>query len=188
MNTNHPRNSSEVSSAECDLRCLAYIQAFAHTMRHPCLVLAADLRIRIANEAFCQVFQIPARYAEGRLIYSLGNGQWDIPFLHTLLEEILPKHTFFMGFEISHDFPFLGRKHLILNAHAETQEEDGLGLIFLSIEDMTGIMAVAETITSQIREIGATHTAKTDELEAQMIDLEKKVKREGKRARKKDEL
>ena len=70
-----------------------YAVSIVETVREPLLVLDGDLRVRTANRAFYQNFRVSAADTEGRLIYELGNGQWNIPGLRTLLEEILPQNS-----------------------------------------------------------------------------------------------
>jgi len=67
----------------------------------------------------------------------LGNCQWNIPDLHTLLEEILPAKTTFRGFEVTHEFPAIGRRSLLLNAREVAQTAGKDRLILLAIEDAT---------------------------------------------------
>lgn len=63
-------------------RLLAEIETYAQnivdTVREPLLMLDPDLRVRSANRAFYQTFQVSPEETEDRLIYELGNGQWDI--------------------------------------------------------------------------------------------------------------
>ena len=73
------------------------------TIRDPLLILQPDLRVQAANPAFYQLFQVHPADTLGRRIYDLGNGQWAIPELRTFLEDILPRHTVFNDFEVSHD-------------------------------------------------------------------------------------
>src|SRR3989338_9775549 len=84
--------------------------------REPVLVLEKDLRVMAANESFYQGFQVEQKDTANKVVYELGNGQWNIPALRKLLEDILPKNTFFKGFEVVHEFPFIGKKTMILNA------------------------------------------------------------------------
>ena len=70
-------------------------QNIVDTVREPLLILDTTLRVRSANRAFYQTFHVSAEETEGRLIYELGNGQWDIPDLRTLLEDIVPKSSVF---------------------------------------------------------------------------------------------
>src|SRR3989440_11883701 len=93
-----------------------YALNIVDTVREPLLILDAALRVRSANRAFYQTFQVSPEEMEARLIYELGNGQWDIPALRTLLEDIIPQRSVFNDFELEHDFPTIGRKVMLLNA------------------------------------------------------------------------
>ena len=77
-----------------------YAQNIVDTVREPLLILDATLRVRSANRAFYQTFHVSPAETEGRLIYELGNGQWDIPDLRTLLDDIVPKSSVFDDFEL----------------------------------------------------------------------------------------
>src|ERR1700704_6718598 len=76
-----------------------YALNIVDTVREPLLILDTTLRVRSANRAFYQTFQVSLEETENRLIYELGNGQWDIPVLRTLLEEIVPLSSVFNDFE-----------------------------------------------------------------------------------------
>src|SRR3954466_15043701 len=82
-----------------------YALNIVDTVREPLLILDTALRVRSANRAFYQTFHVSAAETEGRLIYHLGNGQWDIAALRTLLEDIIPQKSVFNDFELEHDFP-----------------------------------------------------------------------------------
>ncbi|WP_201218937.1 PAS domain S-box protein [Halochromatium roseum] len=114
-------------------------QALAHsiveTVREPLLILDADLRVRQANRAFYHLFQVAPEQTEGCLLHDLGNGQWNIPHLRRLLEDILPKHQVFNDLEVTHAFPGIGPKVMRLNARRLRQA--GSELILLAIEDVT---------------------------------------------------
>ena len=111
------------------------------TIRDPLLILHPDLRVQTANPAFYRLFQVHLTDTLGRYLYDLGNGQWAIPELRTLLEDILPQHTVFNDFEVSHTFPQLGPRTMLLNA----LRVDHLELILLAIEDITS-RKYAETL------------------------------------------
>ena len=70
-----------------------YADKIVQTLREPLLVLTPDLRVRLANDAFYAAFQSTPEQTEGRLIYELGDNQWDIPALRTLLEQVLPQNN-----------------------------------------------------------------------------------------------
>ena len=82
-------------------------------------------------------FKTSPDQTEGRLIYELGNQQWDIPKLRKLLEEILPRNSFFNDFEVTHDFPQIGRRTMLLNARRLEQDDGAPQMILLAIEDIT---------------------------------------------------
>ena len=91
-------------------------------------------------------------------IYELGDGQWNIPALKKLLEDILPKNTFFKGFEVVHEFPFIGRKVMILNARQIHFNENSNSKVFppiilLAIEDVTEIMFIAEVLAGHANHV-----------------------------------
>jgi len=88
---------------------LAYVHSIVDTVREPLLVLDGRLRVQSANRSFYRTFQVSPQETEGHLLYDLGNGEWDIRGLRTLLEEVLPENTSFDDFEVEHDFPDIGR-------------------------------------------------------------------------------
>ena len=98
-----------------------FAQNIVDTVREPLLILDAALPVRSANRAFYQTFQVSPVETEDHLIYELGNGQWDIPALRTLLEDIVPQSSVFNDFELEHDFPAIGRKVMLLNARSCVQ-------------------------------------------------------------------
>jgi two-component system CheB/CheR fusion protein len=114
-----------------------YAQAIIRTVQHPLLVLDEKLRVETANESFYRTFQVAPEQTEGRLIYELGDRQWDTPELRELLEDILPRKTVFTGFEVTHTFETIGPKTMVLNA-ARLESVGGTAeRILLSIENIT---------------------------------------------------
>jgi two-component system, chemotaxis family, CheB/CheR fusion protein len=115
-----------------------YAVSIVETVREPLIVLDGRLRVRTANRAFYQTFQVNPKETEGRLIYELGDRLWDIPQLRTFLEELLPQNSHFEDFEVEHDFPGIGRRTMLLNAHRVVQlEGEPSHLILMAIEDIT---------------------------------------------------
>jgi PAS domain S-box-containing protein len=115
---------------------LAHAENVIATLREPFLVLDSELRVRLANQSFYQNFRTSKEDTENRLIYELGDGQWDIPGLRRLLEDVLPQNHAFDGFSVEHDFPEIGRRSMLLNARRIRDNEPG-ELILLAIEDVT---------------------------------------------------
>ncbi|MCE7985329.1 MAG: PAS domain S-box protein [Caldilinea sp. CFX5] len=110
-----------------------YAESIVHTIPDVLLVLEPDLRVQMANDAFYEIFQVQRTATEGRLIYELGNGQWDIPALRTLLEEILPENKVFTGYEVEHTFEQIGRRTMLVNG----RQLDHAQLMLLAITDIT---------------------------------------------------
>ena len=112
-----------------------YAQNIVDTVREPLLILDATLRVRSANRAFYQTFHVSSEETEGRLIYELGNGQWDIPALRDLLEKILTKNSQVDDFVVEHDFPKIGRKKMLVNARRIFRAGVGTETILLAINE-----------------------------------------------------
>jgi two-component system CheB/CheR fusion protein len=105
------------------------------TVREPLLVLNAELKVISANSSFYEYFKAKPEETIGRRVYDLGNGQWNIPKLRTLFEELLPEKTVFNGYEVTHDFPAIGRRAMVLNAREVRQKEGKERLILLAMEE-----------------------------------------------------
>src|SRR6478736_2882016 len=131
-----------------------YALNIVDTVREPLLILDATLRVRSANRAFYQTFQVSADETVDRLIYELGNGQWDIPDLRRLLEDIVPKSSVFNDFELEHTFPVIGRRVMLLNARKLQAGRHG-ELLVLAMEDVTARKQAEEALL----EAGALQSA-----------------------------
>ena len=114
-----------------------YSENIIATLREPFIVLDDNLRIKTANRTFYETFRVSPEETENQFIYDLGNRQWDIPKLRTLLEEVLSDHHSIHDFEIEHNFPTIGRKIMLLNACRFVSVDIRLNLILLAIEDIT---------------------------------------------------
>jgi len=112
-------------------------------------------------------------------VYELGNGQWDIPALRKLLENVLPQHSFFKGFEVVHEFPVIGRRVMMLNARRiyteHTASEIFPPIILLAIEDVTELMMVAETLAGHANQLEAKLVERTKKLDVHIGKLEQEI-------------
>src|SRR6202789_2429706 len=139
-----------------------YAMNIVDTVREPLLILDTTLRVRSANRAFYQTFQVSSDETENRLIYELGNGQWDIPALRTLLEDVVPKSSVFNDFELEHIFPVIGRRVMLLNARKLQAGHHG-ELLVLAMEDVTArkraeeALLKAGALQNAIFKIGRAH-------------------------------
>lgn len=111
-----------------------YANAIVQTVREALVVLDANLRVVTANGQFYQLFQVNPADTEQCSIFELGNGQWDIPQLRSLLQDLLPQNLQVADYEVSHDFETIGPKTMRLNARKMVQDQ-GEDLILLAIEE-----------------------------------------------------
>lgn len=114
-----------------------FSKAITATMHEPILILDKHHRIKSANHAFYKYFMALQADTEGKLLYELGNHQWDIPRLHQLLSNIIQKDTYFYDYEITHIFPHIGKKTMLLNAARIVQKTQNDQLILLTFIDAT---------------------------------------------------
>jgi hypothetical protein len=113
------------------------------------VVLDGELRIVSASHSFYHMFEVKPAETEGRLFYEIGQGQWEIPSLRQLLEDIVLTNTQFEDFRVEHDFPVIGHKVLLLNARRIAREGCHPGLILLAMEDITASSAASGQLREQ---------------------------------------
>jgi two-component system, cell cycle sensor histidine kinase PleC len=139
-------------------KLLFYYREITETVRAPFIILDNNLCVITANKAFYTKFKVLKKHTEDKLIYELGNNQWDIPELRELLEHILPKKRVLKNYEVSHDFPVLGYRTMNLNA----RQVDAKQLILLAIDDIT----VQCKLKADSIEMTANLTEQRDRLQA----------------------
>lgn len=145
-----------------------YMQTLVDVARESFLILDADLRVISANPTFYQNFQVSPDKTEGILLYKLGNGQWDIPELKRLLEEILPMKKTVKDYEVSHVFEIIGKKTILLNA----RQIDDVQLIILAMEDITHKKDLENKLAENAKELAVKVEEKTRELNNRIAELE----------------
>ena len=114
-----------------------YAQNIGDTIRDPLLVLDRELRIKSANRAFYKIFHASAEDTEGRPLSEIGNGQWNVPALLTLLRDIVPTKSHIDDFEVTADFPNLGERTMLIQARKLYRPGNRTVLIVLTMEDIT---------------------------------------------------
>jgi chemotaxis protein methyltransferase CheR len=117
-------------------------QAIVNTIIEPFIVLDDGFRVLAASRSFYDTFKVNPAQTQGRLLYDLGDGQWDIPALRTLLETIIPEKTAMDGFEVDHDFPLVGRRTMLLNARKVVYDNSDTHTILLAFLDVTERRAI----------------------------------------------
>ena len=130
----------------------AFAQAIVDTVREPLIVLDHDLRVIAASRAFYMKFKVNRDETQGKLLYALGDGQWDIPRLRLLLERIVPEQGVMEDYEVEHDFPGIGQCTMLLNARKVFYEAGSHTNILLGIEDVTTERALAREKDELLRQ------------------------------------
>jgi signal transduction histidine kinase len=136
-------------------------QTILDTVPEPLLILGTNTRIRSANRAFYQTFRISPEETRNRRLYELGNGQWDIPGLRTVLVDFVLGSLEINDFELEHTFPVIGRRVMLVNARKLQAGHQGEGLV-LAMKDVTHLRrteadlkaanAYAQNILDTVRE------------------------------------
>jgi len=146
-----PNAKGEVAGVELDFRDITerratkraleksvrYARDIIATLREPFLVLDGDLRVDQANRAFYTAFEVHPAETENRLVFELGNGQWDIPGLRKLLEDVSTRNVPVEDYEVEHAFPHIGRRNMLLNARPFPPDALNPEAILLAIQDVT---------------------------------------------------
>jgi PAS domain S-box-containing protein len=115
----------------------ALAQAIVDTISDPLLVLDRQLRVVAANRAFYLTFGMNRRDVRGYSVYTLGDGQWDVPELRQLLGGVGRRDAVMEEYEVERDFPAIGRRSMLLNAREVFRQKNTERLILLTIEDIT---------------------------------------------------
>jgi two-component system CheB/CheR fusion protein len=114
-----------------------YAESIVETVREALVVLDEELRVVSANRAFYRMFQLSPQEVTNRRLYELNDGQWNLPRLNHLLEDILVRHSAFENFAVEVAFAAGEQKALVLNARRIERATDLPPLILLAIEEMT---------------------------------------------------
>lgn len=126
--------SKRIVAEAAEKLALKLAEDIIDTVREPLIVLDEKLKVISASRSFYRDFKTTPDDTVGRLIYSLGNKQWDIPKLRELLENILPHDQSFEGYEVEHDFPVIGHRRMLLNARRILDSTGGTKMILLAME------------------------------------------------------
>ena len=148
---------------------LHYFKTLVEVARESFLILDQDLRVISGNPIFYQNFQVDPEQTENELLYELGNGQWNIPELKKLLEEILPNKKVVKNYEVDHIFEKIGKKTILLNA----RQIDTVQLIILAMEDITEKKSLEVKLSEYSKSLETKVTERTKELANKIKELER---------------
>jgi len=156
-----------------------YIKTVVDTATDPFLILDKDLRVLAANKSFYALFKVEAKNTEKKLITELGNGVWNVPTLNALLAGILPKNTYFTGFEVNSQFPSIGKKVMLLSGRRIYKEGETSThfppMILLAMADITQMTIIAAELADYTARLETKINERTQRLETEVVKLKKDV-------------
>lgn len=156
------------SVGEMQMASEQYVRALMETIRGPILILDSKLRVVEANEYFYSIFKVDKKETKEKLVYELGHGQWNIPSLKKLLENVLPFKKIVRDYEVEDNFPTIGMKVMLINAC----QVDSLQLIMVSFEDVTTERRIEKKAMDYSRSLKKEVTERTKQLAERIKELE----------------
>ncbi len=140
---------------------LEYADNIIASLREPFLVLDSELKVRTANTAFYQTFLVSRGETEGRFLYDLGDGQWNVPRLLSMLEEPVSGEKPVKNFRVEQVFPAIGHRCMLLNSHRFPTRPGHPEFILLAIRDVTERKRTADALKdSELRYRRLFHAAR----------------------------
>jgi len=147
---------------------LHYMKTLVDVARESFVILDPGLRVISANQVFYDNFQVTKKETELEYLYELGNGQWNIPELKQLLENILPEKKDVRDYEVKHDFETIGEKTILLNARQIDSEQ----LIILALEDISDRKELEVKLADYTKRLEVKVAERTAKLKDQIRELE----------------
>jgi signal transduction histidine kinase len=147
------------------------------TVREPLIVLDAEFRVTQANRAFFRTFRVEPEDTIGEVLFTLGDGQWDIAPLRELLRDKLAVEPQLNDFDVDHEFPGIGRKIMLLNARLVSQGPNLPRIILLAIEDITARRLTEWRLAEQHRELERSNAALEEFASVASHDLQEPVRK-----------
>lgn len=164
------KTTPHAATTETKTLALHYLKTLVEIARESFLILDSDLRVVLANPTFYENFQVSPELTENMFLYDLGNGQWDIPDLRSLLEEILPMKKVVKDFEVAHTFQKIGAKTILLNAHQI--DVDTAHMIVLAMEDITVRKDLEQKLAEYTTGLELIVAKRTNEIAERVQELE----------------
>lgn len=165
---NNPTLSTE--NTESKEIALHSMKMLVEVARESFLILDSDLRVVLANPTFYENFEVSEANTENVFLSELGNGQWNIPVLRSLLEEILPLKKVVKDYEVTHTFQKIGTRTICLNARQI--DIDTAHMIVLAMEDITVRKDLEQKLADYTADLELTVTKRTREIAERVKELE----------------
>jgi two-component system CheB/CheR fusion protein len=128
--------TARVNAEEAVKKARTLAEGIVDTVLEPLVVLDASLKVVSASRSFYDYFKEEPENTIGRLIYDIGNQQWNIAALRELLETILPQQQSFEGYVMTHTFPVIGFQKMMLNARRIVDSGGNTQLILFSMRPL----------------------------------------------------
>jgi signal transduction histidine kinase len=148
-----------------------------NTVREPLIVLDHEFRVIQANRAFFATFRVEPKDTIGRVLFTLGDGQWNIAPLRELLRDKLAVEPQLNDFDVDHVFPGIGRKIMLLNARLVSQGPHLPRIILLAIEDITERRFTEWRLAEQSRELQRSNAALDEYASVASHDLQEPLRK-----------
>ena len=161
-------STKKTVTKESQKTALHYMKTLVGVARESFLILDSKLMVISANPVFYQNFHVTPEQTENKFIYDLGNGQWNIPELKKLLEDILPNKKVVKDYGVVHKFPTIGTKKMQLNA----RQIDTAQLIILAIEDITKEEELEKRLAMHTQDLEAKVVERTAQIKTKVKELE----------------
>ena len=147
------------------------------TVREPLIVLDPEFRVTQANRAFFRTFRVEPDDTIGEVLFTLGDGQWDIAPLRELLRDKLAVEPRLNDFDVDHVFPGIGRKIMLLNARLVSQGPNLPRIILLAIEDVTERRHTESRLEEQRLELQRSNAALDEFASVASHDLQEPMRK-----------
>jgi len=147
------------------------------TVREPLIVVDDALCVTHANRAFFRTFAVEPRDTIGHALFTLGDGQWDVPAVRELFDNKLAIAPEVSDFDVDHVFPGIGRKVMLLNARVVRQGAHLPRVILIAMEDVTERRITEWRLAEQRQELQRSNTALNEFASVASHDLQEPLRK-----------
>lgn len=126
--------------------------ALVASSQAPLLLLDQTFGIIAASASFCSTFRLEPGDVEGRDIFGLGRGEWDLPKLRSLLHAALASDAEVGPYEMDFARTSDGPRCLVMNAHKLRYGDERDVRLLLTISDVTNLRASEASAKEVLRE------------------------------------
>jgi two-component system, chemotaxis family, CheB/CheR fusion protein len=112
-----------------------FAESIVESVQTPLLVLCSDLRVRVANRAFCESYSLRPAEIGTRYFYEINEGRWNLPQLRTALDRLPESRELAESLEIEQEFPGSGKRSLLIRVRGVQLDDENQ--ILVAVEDIT---------------------------------------------------